>query len=237
MGPKNASCADFDKFKSEVNDEMDKLRKLVENQAAKIELLDSTVKLKSATIDALKEQVDIDKAKIADLSHQTEHLEQYGRRTSLRIHGVPVSVDGESREDVVKIVSDVSKQIGVAFDRADVFRAHRVGQKTTVGGKEVQQVIVKWRSWDARNAFYRARPTFRKPLKLPQGQEKHFSSIGLDLTKTRLAILKEARDLIEAKGDKTLFAFCDLNCALCVCIGKDKYKYFKDIEELKKILK
>ena len=133
---------------------------------------------------------------------------------------MPVSANVESSEDVVKIVSDVSKQIGVAFNRSDVFRAHRVGKKKSVNGKEVQQVIVKWRSWDARNAFYRARPTFKKPIKLPTGQEKMFSSIGLDLTKTRLTILQEARAFIEAKGDKSIYAFCDMNCAPCVCLER-----------------
>ena len=223
MGPKNASSVELDKFKVEINDELDKLRKIIENQAAKIELLESTVQLKSATVDALQDQVGIIKSKIAELSNETENLEQYGRRSSLRIYGVPVAKQGEAnggdgsngaKEDVIGIVKDVAKQIGVVFNRNDIFRAHRVGKKSTVDGKEVQQVIVKWRSWDARNAFYRARPTYQKPLQLQQGEIKKFGSIGLDLTKTRIAILKEARGLIEQKGNKKIFAFADINASL-----------------------
>ena len=246
MGPKNASSAEFDKFKAEINDEMDRLRKVIENQSAKIELLESTVRLKSATVDALQVQVGINQSKIAELSNETENLEQYGRRSSLRIYGVPVAQQGGvngadgsnagAKEDVIDIVKDVAKQIGVAFNRNDIFRAHRVGKKATVDGKEVQQVIVKWRSWDARNAFYRARPTFQKPLLLPQGETKKFGAIGLDLTKTRLSILKEARGLIEQKGNKNIFAFADINASLCVCLGNKNYKYFNDIEGLKKLL-
>ena len=245
MGPKNATSVEFDKFKVEVNDELDRLRKIIENQSAKIELLESTVRLKSATVDALQEQVGINKSKIVELSNETENLEQYGRRSSLRIYGVPVAKQGvangadgsTAKEDVIGIVKDVAKQIGVVFNRNDVFRAHRVGKKSTVDGKEVQQIIVKWRSWDARNAFYRARPTYQKPLQLQQGEVQKFGSIGLDLTKTRINILKEVRGLIEQKGNKNVFAFADINASLCVCLGNKNFKYFNDTEGFKKLLK
>ena len=152
--------------------------------------------------------------------------------------GVANGADGSTaKEDVIGIVKDVAKQIGVVFNRNDVFRAHRVGKKSTVDGKEVQQIIVKWRSWDARNAFYRARPTYQKPLQLQQGEVQKFGSIGLDLTKTRINILKEVRGLIEQKGDKNVFAFADINASLCVCLGNKNFKYFNDTEGFNKLLK
>lgn len=213
------------------------LEKTVENQSAQLVLLESTVALKSSTIDALKIHIDSLEARVAVNEPRVEALEQYGRRTSLRIHGVKTK-DDESDEDVVKVVEKVAEQIGVDISRDDIFRCHRVGkEKKLDNGVSTKQIIVKWRSWNARCAFYRARPTVKRPLKLGAGVTKCFSSISLDMTKQRLDLLDCARKLIAEKhpGSKDVFAFANVNCRLAIRFGQDNIKYFNNMDDLHKL--
>ena len=197
------------------------LEKTVENQSAKITLLESTVALKSATIDTLKTHIDDLEKRITNNGQQEariEALEQYGRRSNLRIHGVKTA-DKETDEDVMNIVEEVAEQIGVEFSREDVFRAHRVGkEKKLDNGTASQQIIVKWKTWDARCAFYRARPTPRRPLTLDAGKQQCFSSISMDLTKQRLDLLDSARKKLKENmpNKKGVFAYANINCRLAV---------------------
>ena len=211
------------------------LEKLVENQAAKITLLESTVNLKSTT--TLQATVEALETRVATTEPQVEALEQYGRRSSLRIHGVE-TVDDETDDDVVKTVEKVAQQIGVAINRDDIFRCHRVGKvKKLDNGTITKPIIVKWRSWNARCAFYRARPTVKKPLKLGEGDVKCFSSISLDLTRQRLALLDAARAKIEEKhpGSTKVFAFANINCRLAIRFANNSIKYFNSMDELNKL--
>ena len=213
------------------------LEKTVENQTAQIALLESTVALKSSTVDALKAHVDNLVARAALNEPRVEALEQYGRRSSLRIHGVKTAAD-ESDEDVVKVVEKVAKQIGVDISRDDIFRCHRIGkEKKLDNGTTTKPIIVKWRSWNARCAFYRSQPTIRKPLKLSGGEKKCFSSVSLDLTKQRLDLLDTARKLIAEKhpGAADVFAFANINCRLAIRFGENNIKYFNSMEDLKKL--
>lgn len=213
------------------------LEKTVQNQAAQIALLDSTVKLKSSTIASLQARIDSLEGRVAKTDPQVEELEQYGRRSCLRIHGVKTAAN-ESDDDVVKVVEQVAKQIGVDVNRDDIFRCHRIGkEKTLDNGTITKPIIVKWRSWNARCAFFRARPTVKKPLKLGTGEQKCFTSISLDLTKQRLNLLDAARKLIEEKhpDSSEVFAFANINCRLAVRFSDKRIKYFNSKEELEKL--
>ena len=213
------------------------LEKTVENQTAQIALLESTVALKSSTIDAMKTHINSLEATVLVNEPRVEALEQYGRRSSLRIHGVK-TVKEETDEDVVKTVEKVTAQIGVAITRDDIYRCHRVGkEKKLDNGDSTKAIIVKWRNWNARCSFYRSRPTVRKPLKLSAGVTKCFSSVSLDLTKQRLDLLDTARKLIAEKhpGSKEVFAFANINCRLAIRFGNNDIKYFNCMDDLKKL--
>ena len=216
---------------------LDLLETTVENQKAKITLLESTVKLKSETIATLQATVEALDARITATEPQVEALEQYGRRSSLRIHGVK-TVDDESDDDVIKTVEKVAQQVGVAINRDDIYRCHRVGKvKKLDNGTTTKPIIVKWRSWNARCAFYKARPTIKKPLKLGEGEEKCFTTISLDLTRQRLALLDAARSKIKEKypGSTKVFAFANINCRLAVRFENNSIKYFNSMDELNKL--
>lgn len=232
-----SSASEMDGDQGDLHRRLALLEKTVQNQSAQITLLESTITLKSSTIDAMKTHMVALEARVTANEPRVESLEQYGRRSSLRIHGVKTA-DGESDDDVVKAVENVAQQIGVAITRDDIFRCHRVGkEKKMDNGVTTKSIIVKWRSWNARCAFYRARPTVKKPLKLGTGVKKSFTSISLDLTKQRLDLLDSARKLIADKhpGSKDVFAFANINCRPAIRFGQNNIKYFSSMDELNKL--
>ena len=212
-----------------------KLLEMYEALAARVEALEQDKakleaenEIKSKTIEHLTKRCD-------KLEDENNHLEQYTRRTNLRIHGVKVAEGQESNDDVLKIVEEVHKDIGVAFDRKEIFRAHRVGKKNKQdNGETHQSIIVKFRSWDKRTALYRARPTLKKPT-----ESKRYKTIGLDLTTRNLTLLDMARSKIKERresgtetGVNFPYAFADVNCNLVVRLGDSKFKYFSNNDEL-----
>lgn len=205
----------------------------ISQQDARMELLESTIELKSNTIKVLKEDGKLLRERVTSLEDRVGNVEQYTRRTSLRIYGVKLPPKGqpENSDDVMKIVEDSHKAMDVPFDRKDIFRAHRVGRtKKEKDGKFSQPIIVRWKDWGARCAFYRARPTKRKPF--PRKSKAKFSAIGLDLTRERRELLETARELVAKHKDDSCFAFADINCNLAVKLGENNFKYFSTMAEL-----
>ena len=94
------------------------------------------------------------------------------------------------------------KEVGINFEHYAIDRVHRIGKKfRNESGKETQQIIVKFRSWNDREKFYRARP-------------KGFK-VNVDLTKRRYNLLRTARRLIDSNG-KAKYAFSDIDCSLAI---------------------
>ena len=56
-------------------------------------------------------------------------------------------------------------------------------------------------------------------------------SITLDLTKTRIDILKETIDLA-LESHHISYAFADINCTLCVKLTNGSFKFFNTIDDL-----
>ena len=219
------------------------LEKTVQNQAAKIELLESTNAVKTATVEALKTQLSSLESRIASsekLDTRVEAQEQYQRRSDLRIYGVKTT-EKETVEDVAKLVEKVAGQVGVDLKSDDIYRAHRIGkEKTLDNGTVVKPIIVKFRSWNARCALYRARPTKKRPLKkLCNGEKMMFGAIGLDLTKQRADLFQEARDLLKTKmpENENVFAYADINCALAIRFGDKNVKFFSNRKQLNDLFK
>ena len=180
------------------------LEATVVSQGKKIEKLEAEKEVKDHAIDAMKKSV-------KQSADRSEELEQYGRRNCLRIHGVEVA-DNETSDDVVKKVESIAAEVGVTLQRDDIFRAHCIGKVVEKKGKKTKQIIVKFRSWNARCGLYKSRPTVKKPVHTA----KSFSSISVDLTKKRLSLLHKAREVIEEKYGKEseVFAYADINCRL-----------------------
>ena len=134
----------FNKLKDEI---MKKFDKKISEQNAKIEKLESIIAIHENTIDQLLIKCDDN--------------EQYSRRSCLRIHGVEVK-ENEDEDGIMNVLEDCYSSVNLQFDANDIDRAHRIGLPYTDknSGKKVKSIIVKFRSWKARQRFYKGRPSY-----------------------------------------------------------------------------
>ena len=95
-------------------------------------------------------------------------------------------------------------------------RAHKIGKKTP---SRVRPIIVRFTTWRHRTMAYRKR------------KDCVNCRITLDLTKSRMDILKEAVDLAR-ESDRISYAFEDINCSLYVKLSDASFKFFNTIDDL-----
>ncbi|KAL8596191.1 hypothetical protein ACOMHN_021231 [Nucella lapillus] len=81
---------------------------------------------------------------ISDLQIQVDSLEQYSRRNSVRISGIPEPKGGSAQEDTDNIVQKLGEAIGVRVTSEMIDRSHRVSKRT---GTSDRQIIVKFTSY------------------------------------------------------------------------------------------
>ena len=149
--------------------------------------------------------------------------EQYGRRTSLRISGIPSNVNETSEQCLSKVKEEVLKLVPGLNDR-DFDRAHRVGKPTSRDGTaQERQIIVKFTSFWARTSVYRNRAK-------EQGRPRFY----IDQTKRRFQLRKKAVEYVKTKPTVD-FIFVDINCNLSIRFKNGKYGFFNSEEELIKL--
>ena len=145
---------------------------------------------------------------------------QYSHRLCLRMYNIDLAPPG-TKEDCMKKVKQVLRELdcGVKIDAVD--RALRIGPRKTVEGKEKQQMIVRFKSFNERTAVYRAR------------KKAAVTRTRIDLTRRRLRILREAKTLAEEHKDKIDYVFADINCSLAAKLKNGSFIFFNSIENLK----
>ena len=124
-----------------------------------------------------------------EIEKECDGLEQYSRRNSLRITGIPES-EGNTNTD--KIVLDMCKDIGLSLTDSDIDRSHWVGKPN---GLKPRQIIVKFTSYRSRQQVYKA----RSRLKASDYKNVY---INENLTKIRIKLLYDARQLLKNKHSK-----------------------------------
>ena len=70
--------------------------------------------------------------KVEKLEYTAEKMEQYSRRNSILIHGLP-EVKGEDTDSLV--IKTVKEKIGLGISSADIDRIHRLGAPPKKSGK------------------------------------------------------------------------------------------------------
>ena len=100
---------------------------------------------------------------------------------------------------------------------SSIDRAHRIGRIQKGNGKDIQPIIVRFTTFRDRTKFYKARKY----------------GVSLDLTVDRLALLKDARKLVENE-DGIRFAYTDINCKLRVLTKTGKHISFDSSEYYRK---
>ena len=106
-------------------------------------------------INELDGQIFLQKKMSDQLKIRCDNIEQYSRRTSIRIHEMEVP-ENESNDNIMAVVKSCYEKKNVLFDQDNIGRVHRVGKKYTDEntGKNIQSIIVKFKLWKPRKEFY-----------------------------------------------------------------------------------
>lgn len=159
------------------------------NVEATADLVCSKLEAKFAHLHRLLESKD---KRIADLEKTVEQLtlkqddvEQYSRRTSVRISGIPET----QTEDVAAISMDIFKVLDVS--PPVINRVHRIGPKRTVPDAPPRPILCQFLSYGDKAEVMK-----RKKL-LKERQRGVY--ISEDLTRRRASILYQARTLVRQK--------------------------------------
>ena len=207
----------------DVMSELKLLKKLMnesaEKAATKEDVIDlkATIEQQNLTIKSLGDKVQSLQSEVETLKLDLDDKEQYQRRTSLRIFGLPQEEgeDSEScRAKIIKIIQD--EKLDITLDSVD--RAHRIGKREK--GKPAQ-VILKFATFRSRTIFYRARDRIKT---------NHKVRTHLDLTKSRLDTLNKAKNLSESSS-KVKFICANINCEL-MAVTDGKPFYFRTLDDL-----
>ena len=162
------------------------------------------------------------------LKNRVDDLQQYIRRQNVRIFGVPVKHQERSK-DVEELVKKLITDSGISEFSLD--RAHRIGKKKKAKNNdseeiEVQPIIARLTTFRDRTVFYQARKNVK---------EAYGYGVSLDLTKDRLALLKQAREMVK-EVDGIKFAYSDINCQLRVLTSTGKHWAFDTKDDLDVII-
>ena len=162
------------------------------------------------------------------LERKIDDGEQYTRRTSLRINGIPCGEEEKetNKECLIKVKAEIAK-LGLDPESLSIDRAHRLGkQRNDKQGKPLpRQMIVRLLYWSDRTKIYQSRPKER------EAEVKFYP----DLTKRRLDLKKLATEYVKDFPNVD-FVFTDINCNLVVRFKNGQLKYFNSVDELHRIM-
>ena len=177
-------------------------------------------------INRLEENLTIYKNDNELLSRKIDDAEQYGHHMCLRIDGINLHENETPARCIEKVVKTLREDLNKEATPGELDRAHRIGPKKAVDhGVETQQMIIKVFKWETRNRIYRARK---------DGNIKGIS-VRLDLTKQRLNILNEAKNITK-NSSNVEFVFADINCRLGVKFVNGPLRFFNSLAELNNLL-
>ena len=156
-------------------------------QLVAIEVQKATEEL-HANIHQLKKTNESLTITVQELQLKIDDLEQYSRRSCVRISGVS-DTDGEN---VTGIVMDLANRIHADVTPRDIDRSHRVGSKfdrnrDNGNRRKDRDIIVKFTNSSARLEFLKGRKVLR--------EQKAKVFINEDLTSSRMELAFECREL------------------------------------------
>ena len=155
---------------------------VTETIAARLNAMDKSLRDKDEKIKQLEEHVNL-------VDAQLDHMEQYSRRSSVRVTGIKEQ-DGE---DLDRIVNNLMDDMDVQdMDITNFNRMHRVGPRNSLTNKNhARQIIIQFKDYKSKTTFIKARKSLR-------GKHPNVY-IAEDLTKPRSKLLYLARTLKKAR--------------------------------------
>ena len=143
-------------------------------QLAKIDYLETKIAEKDVVITDLQSSTSSLEKKVTQIENQMavvraanskllidqDDLQQYGRRTNIRIEGIEFK-DNESSDDLKVKIEQTLQSVGVDVRDDLLERYHRSGAPYHYNGKRVAQTIVRLRFWKQRFQAQRGKKVAR----------------------------------------------------------------------------
>ncbi len=156
------------------------------------------------------------------LERKCDDQEQISRKVNLRIVGIEIKED-ETPETLLNVIKNECIHHDLKLRDWDFDHCHRNGKIDRSTDVPRQTVLIKMRSWRARDIIF-------------QNRKKFAFKIYHDLTSRRKNLLNDANDFIKSDADDLLdFALADKNCKLKVKDTNGRYHHFNSIEELHRV--
>lgn len=148
-------------------------------------------------VDVLETENAVLKNRVDKLEVALESAEQYSRRNCLKISGVPENIENSTDE----YICDLARAIDVDIRIQDIDRSHRLGRPSSAADQtgKPRDIVVKFVSYRARAKFYKARV-----LTKSKGYRGVF--INEHLTRSRGALLYEARRRVKSRQLKSAWS-------------------------------
>ena len=197
------------------------------------------------------------KTGVLKLENENDALEQYTRRNSLRISGLP-DPEPNFEDPVQAVLTLFNKTLQLEQSESpilltDIDRVHRVGPKSP---GHARQMLVKFANYRARQRVFKAKKNLKHrssgadkprgctdptPGMTPQDSDSKYVQsaagrnifINEDLTKTRVGLLYQART---AKREKRINDCWTVDGQILIKNGANKIIPIRNLEELKKIV-
>lgn len=152
------------------------------------------IKLSTSRITDLENENAEIKSALSEMKLKTDELEQYSRRSCVRISGIKES----QSENVNGVVGQLIDRLNLDVKPEDIDRMHRVGRPDRVRNNGApmgpRDIIVKLCNSNARLQLLKG----RKPLR--DNNEKIF--ISEDLTSTRMTLAYKCREHVRDKNSE-----------------------------------
>ena len=149
---------------------------------------DEAFKAKYVLLNLRKDTIANLERNVEQLSEKLDNLEQYGRRSSVRMFNVP-QLPGQPCDDAaLKVMNEL---MGVNVSEADIERCHTVGKPNAQGNR---RIIIKFKSYQSEDEVYKAK------TKLKENPDKII--LTEDLTKKNHYIVQKLLELQKKKKKK-----------------------------------
>ena len=144
-----------------------------------IQALKTTIDEKDDEITGLREQLAVMKDQLAEVEQKNDDLEQYTRRNSLRISGLPEEPNENCYGKALSLANSTLK-LDPPLSLSDIDRTHRVGRPRP---GQSRGLLVKFATYQQRHRVMRARHVLKNTAVF----------INEDLTSKRATLLWKAR--------------------------------------------
>ena len=178
--------------KLDLNDFIKVFTTALKEESVKTTLQEAVCQPLKLEIASMKEAIEARDLKIKELEEKSDTLEQYSRRNSLRIHGIPENENENLLKEVPALLNE-KLQLPEPVKLTDFCRIHRLGPRNRRGQTQTQPrpIIFKMVSYQTRHKVYSARS------KLKNSDSRLF--INEDLTHARSQLFYKTRQLKREK--------------------------------------